>query len=125
MAHFEPSAKITNNAIHDFPGNKVCVIMMGEDATADNTWRVIFKEEFDMDLPAGETFEWSGTPFKQMFDRTLSMGGYDYDGYIVMIRNSEGKIAVTAATKTYWLADPEKAWQMVKDKDYDRKFFRK
>ena len=117
--------KIHNGGIKDFLGNRVCLILMGEDTTIKKKWRAIHKREFDADLLAGKTFEWEGEPFKQGFDRTLAKSGHDYDGYILLIRNSEGKIVVSSQSKPYWAKDLEKAWGLQEGKDYDKDFFEK
>ncbi|MDX2081992.1 MAG: hypothetical protein SFU53_14500 [Terrimicrobiaceae bacterium] len=124
LAAFEPSVKITNGSFRGFTGNRACVILMGEDATRKDNWRVIFRREFEFDLPASKTHEWIGEPFEQGFDRTMVKSGYDYDGYIVLIRNSDGKIVQSAATKAFWIGDLEKAWSLQEGNDYPKLHFR-
>lgn len=124
LADFEPVVKIQNASFKDFRGNKVCVLMMGEDATVENNWRVIYRREFDADLIASKTLEWVGDPFKQGFDRTFAKSGYDYDGYIVIIRNSDGRAVISAQTKPLWGKNLEKAWNMAEGSDYSKDHFK-
>jgi hypothetical protein len=81
------------------------------------------REEIPFDLPASKTHEWTGKPFEQGFDRTLAKSGYDYDGYIVLIKNSEGKIVQKFSTKPRWILDVEKAWNLQQGKDYSKLHF--
>lgn len=124
MAEFEPSVKLQNGRLHDFKGNKVCLLLLGEDTTQKDNWKVMYRREFDADLLGGKTFEWVGSPFKQGFDRTLAKSGYDYDGFIILVRNSEGTIVKSASSKPAWLKNPEKAWNLVEKKAYTRDYFK-
>jgi hypothetical protein len=112
VAEFEPEVQITNLSTRDYPGNRVCLIIMGEDATQDNVWKVIYRREFNADFKLSSTFEWKGDKFKQGFDRTLSKSGYDYDGYIVIIKNSKGEPVISGASKSSWNKDMAKAWAL-------------
>lgn len=125
LALFEPTVKIQNGAMHDFKGNNVCVILMGQDTTIRDNWKAMYRREFPADLVAGKAFEWTGDSFEQGFDYTLSKSGFDYDGYIVIIRNSEGALAYAAASKAVWIKDLDKAWNLVEGKQYKRSFFAK
>ncbi len=124
LAAFEPVVKIQNGSFNDFKTNRVCLVMMGEDTTRKDNWKVIYRREFDADLLASKTFEWVGEPFEQGFDRTLAKSGYDYEGYIVLIRNAEGKIAISAQSKTLWTKDLERAWNLKEGQEYSKSFFR-
>ena len=125
LADFKPGVKIQNSSIDNFPGNRVCLIMMGEDTTRPDSWRVICRREFDADLMASKTFEWEGDAFQQGYDRTYAKSGYDYDGYILLIRNSEGKVVFTAQSNPNWGKDPELAWNLEEGSDYDKNHFAK
>lgn len=124
VAAFQPVVKITNGSFRSFPGNRACVLVMGEDTTRKDNWRVMRRREFEFDLPASKTHEWVGDAFEQGFDRMLFKSGYDYAGYIVLIRNSEGKIVQSGATKPFWIRDLEKAWNLQEGSDYPKLHFR-
>jgi len=124
MAEFKPVVKIQNDSAYDFNHNRVCLIMMGQDTTDRNNWKVICRREFDANLPAGKTFEWEGESFQQGFDRTLAMSGFDYDGYIVLVKGSNGKPAIAATSKPIWTKDEQKAWSLEEGKTYKRSYFR-
>lgn len=125
VAEFEPTVKIQNGSMRDFLGNQVCVVLIGESTTQRDNWKVMYRREFPAELLRGKTFEWTGDPFKQGFDKTLSMSGFDYDGYIVIIKNSEGTMAYAASSKPVWVKDLAKAWGLTEGKEYDRDFFKK
>jgi len=110
MARFKPKLRIKSQGLGTFPGNKGCLILMGEDTTKNNVWKIIYRREFDLDLASGKEFRWEGDVVEQGFDRTLAKSGYDYDGYIVVIKNSQGVPVIAKASKPYWIKDLGKAW---------------
>lgn len=125
IAEFVPTVTIQNGSFHDFRGNRVCLILMGEDTTRKDNWKVMYRREFDLNIAPSKTFEWVGDSFQQGFDRTLAKSGFDYEGYIVLIKNAEGKIVLTAQTKPMWTVDLEKSWALEEGKEYAKSYFKK
>lgn len=124
VATFRPELKITNSSITDFPKLKCCVIMMGEDTQKSKNWRVLMREEFPFDLPASETYDWRGKEFTQEFDKIMAKSGFEYDGHIVLIKNSEGEIVKATSSKPVWIKSPEFAWTMKKGEEFARADFK-
>jgi len=122
-ATFQPEVKIINGSFRDFQGNTGVVMLLGEDTTKQDNWRVMLRKEFSFDLPASKTHDWVGEPFEQGFDRTLAKSGYDYDGYVVLIKNSQGEIVQKFSSKPRWIANVVKAWNMEQGKDYSKIYF--
>jgi hypothetical protein len=124
LAAFEPVVTIQNASFNSFPGNRIVLLMLGEDTTARDNWKVLYRREFDADLVPAKPFRWSGEPFEAGFDRTLAKSGYDYDGYIVVIKNSEGKPVIIDASKAFWAKSPDKALAMQEGKEYQKSYFK-
>ncbi len=124
LAAFEPVVTIQNASFNSFPGNRVILLMLGEDTTARDNWKVLYRREFDADLVPSKPFRWSGEPFEAGFDRTLAKSGYDYDGYIVVIKNSEGKPVIVNASKAFWAKSADKVLAMEEGKEYQKSYFK-
>jgi hypothetical protein len=123
IATFTPTLIIHNEGMHDFRDNQVCLLVLGEDTTMDGSWKVILRREFKADLLRAGEFEWKGEPVQQGFDRTLAKSGFDYDGYIVQIRNSAGELVHTICSKAMWAKNPAKLWDMKEGQEYGKTFF--
>ena len=124
LAEFEPVVTIQNSSFNNFPGNRVILLMLGEDTTIQDNWKVLYRREFDADLVSAKTFRWAGEPFAAGFDRTLAKSGFDYDGYIVVIKNSEGDPVILSASKAFWAKSADKVLAMQEGKEYGKSYFK-
>jgi hypothetical protein len=123
-ASFTPVLKIVNSSVKDFSNVSICIIMMGQDTNNPKIWRVIMKKEVEADLPSSETFTWEGETFNQNFDKIMAKSGFEYDGYIVLLKNNEGEIVKSFASKSFWTSNPESVWKLKPRQDYSKNDFR-
>ncbi|MEM7014154.1 MAG: hypothetical protein AAF585_22060, partial [Verrucomicrobiota bacterium] len=83
----------------------------------------ISKEEFKIpSLPAGKTATLTGQKHKLDYDdRSSIRHGHRYAGYIVVVKNENGKITNTVGTTGY-LDKPELLLKLKKGQEMDRSF---
>ncbi|MBL9154365.1 MAG: hypothetical protein JNK37_17880 [Verrucomicrobiales bacterium] len=95
------SLKITNGSRDiDLAKSKFTVILLGRSTLRfrdreqdfDN---VLAKESFDQAVPAGKFIEYECKPVTTSFDSDFdssNIGGWEYDGYVLIIQDAAGKI---------------------------------
>lgn len=91
---FEFSVKLLNEEIHfDLQGAKAELAVIGEDAETRGRYGVMQKNAFDVAVAPGKTFEWQGKRLHYRFDdRPPSYWGTSYAGYVLRIKNANGKV---------------------------------
>lgn len=93
--------KITNRTQNiDLARSKFTILLLGRstsryrDRNAD-MGKVLAKETFEQGIPAGRQIELECKPVKTSFDSdfdSTNVGGWEYDGYVLVIQNAAGKI---------------------------------
>ncbi|MCB1086182.1 MAG: hypothetical protein KDM63_03995 [Verrucomicrobiae bacterium] len=128
--------KISNGSRDiDLGRSKFTVLLMGRStsrfANRDaDAGKVLAKESFEQSIPAGKMVEFESKPVMTEFDSDFdasNIGGWEYDGYVLIIQDSEGKIVDSKSNigpvQTETLKDPEKvkkALELQKDTIVDR-----
>ncbi len=123
-ASFSPVLKIKNSSIKDFSNVRICIIMMGQDTNNPKIWRVLMKKVIEKDLPSSETITWEGETFNQAFDKIMAKSGYEYDGYVVLLKNNQDEIVNSFASKSFWISNPAFAWDLKQGQTYTKEDFR-
>jgi len=99
MKRFAPEVTITNDDFYqDYTGNKVRVVMFAEDRRYRERLLVVSVTDLEIDFPANETVVKDAKPFfleHTEYDYTDYEYGYLYDGYAIVISNSEGEVTHT------------------------------
>ncbi len=91
---FQLGVKITNEEIHfNLQGAKAEIVAIGEDAEDRNKYGIMQKSAFEVSVEPGKTFVWTGDEVSYRFDDSPpAYWGSSYAGYILRIKNANGKV---------------------------------
>ncbi len=82
------------------------LVFIGQSTVERDEYHILYREDFTVDLPSGETVKWDGTPFTNVYDSikgNQSAFGAAYDGYLLVLRNKEGVISVSKSSSAKFL----------------------
>jgi len=82
------------------------LVFIGQSVIERDEYHILYREDFTVDLPSGETVKWDGTPFTNVYDSITGNGsafGAAYDGYLLVLRNKEGVISVSKSSSARFL----------------------
>ena len=71
-------------------------------------------------VPARGTHEFTTDEFTTKYDITGARFGYRYEGWLLRIRDSAGKVVLEKATAPSYVKNAERIAQLATGKDYDR-----
>jgi hypothetical protein len=94
VGSFQFSVKLLNEEIHfDLQGAKAELAVIGEDAETRGRYGIMQKSAFEVSAAPGKTFEWQGKRLHYRFDdRPPAYWGSSYAGYVLRIKNANGKV---------------------------------
>lgn len=94
VGSFQFSVKLLNEEIHfDLQGAKAELVVIGEDAETRGRYGIMQKSAFEVSAAPGKTFEWQGKRLHYRFDdRPPAYWGSSYAGYVLRIKNANGKV---------------------------------
>ncbi len=129
---FFPEVIITNDELEPKKGNSVRIVIVAKDLHYQERRLVVSASTKTADFPdRGDTYL-EGDPFQLRlyeYDSTYSnydyAYGYEYEGYAVVIKNANGEITHTRATKSKYLSDMSLLMECRSGEVYDEDLSRK
>jgi hypothetical protein len=125
---FEPEITVDPPlSLGDSPGNELILILLGEYTyRSEDKWKVFLYKKLEMDLKKGEKFHWKGEQVKIEYDpRSPSESyAYQYDGYVILIKNAEGEVVYTKASKNKWLKKIDRTLAVSEGSVYTEDYFK-
>jgi hypothetical protein len=86
--------------------------------------KLIITQQFDISIPARGNHEFITDEAATMYDTTGARFGFKYDGWVLKVKDSGGKVLITKTSSPSLLTGMEKAASLEKDKTYDRNTFK-
>ena len=121
VVSFSPGVIVDNEEFrHSFKAVKGSVIIVGSNIMNDDQYVILSRQDFKLDLPKREKSRWEGAPFKCRYDPDY--GGFDYGGYLVVLRNKKGEVVQTKGSRTAWEKNAENLLKAKKRKGYSVDF---
>lgn len=118
---YQPKVTLINEEmLLTYSDVKGTLMLIGEHVLSKKSLGVIFRETFTLDLPPGEKTEWYGKKFMSRYDPDCC--GFRYEGYVLVLRDQEGKIVQTKSSKRIWEDQVKSILKAKLNKTYDRKF---
>ncbi len=99
------------------------IVVIGRGHLQRDLYAILNRQEFIMDIPYRETSRWQGKDFSCSYDPDY--GGFEYGGYLVVLRDRSGKIVYSKASKTALERAAEAVLKAKKRTGYDSSFSRK
>lgn len=108
---FYPEISIENSELQTFTGNEVRLVILADDLQNKGQILVVSASTIETDLYQRGLESLEGEPFRlRSYEYNSSHStnydfkyGYEYKGYIVIIKNSRGEITHSRATREHWL----------------------
>lgn len=123
IVSFEPEVVIESQDYKKtYPDIEGTVVVVGRGVVNDKQYAVLSKQEFGMALKPRAKARWVGKSFECRYDPDY--GGFEYGGYIIVIRNRAGEIVLVKASKSGWEQAPERLLKAKKRTGYNSDFSR-
>lgn len=121
IVRYSPKVTIINEEIKvTYAGIKGTLYMIGQDVQRKEKHAIIFREDFVLDAPPGEKTEWMGKPF--VLKVYPDYYGYDYEGYILLLRDHDDQIVFEKGSKKAWMERLNEISEVPLNTAYDRTF---
>lgn len=103
---FEPAITFDNNDKDlSFQNVKGTLVFIGQSVLNKKEYHIIYKEDFNVDLLSRNRTRWQGKPFINTYDSYGGNGsafGAKYEGYLLVLRDKNGKAKIIKASKSRW-----------------------
>ncbi len=77
------------------------VIIVGKEVVSKDRWVVLDKQNFNFGkIEPDQKVSWEGREFEVRYDPDYA--GFDYEGYVIVIRNRAGEIAKVKGSNSHW-----------------------
>lgn len=123
---FFPEIIVENDDLETYTGNTVRVVIIAEDKRTEGQKLIVSASTLEADFPSrGKTYL-EGEPFRLRlfeYDRSYSNQdyeyGYEYEGYVVIVKNSKGYITHQRASKSKYLSNMKVIFECKAGEMYD------
>lgn len=126
-----PEVIIENDELDAFKGNTVRVVVIAKDKQNDGYKLVVSATTMkDISFPDRGKAVLESDPFRlRLYEHDSSYSnhsyGYDYEGFVVVIKNADGKVTHTRASKSKYLSDMDVIFKCKAGEIYDDAINRK
>ncbi|MEM1221285.1 MAG: hypothetical protein AAGH40_00870 [Verrucomicrobiota bacterium] len=118
---FEPEVVIENQdykrTFRDISGT---VVTIGQGILGEKEYVILDKQKFNLTARPREKGRWTGIGFECRYDPDY--GGFEYGGYLIVLRNRAGEIVMTKGSRSVWERDPERILNAKRQVGYDSDF---
>lgn len=94
---------------------------LGQSAKDRSVTKVLTQEEVALTLGPRRVLEHECKPVTTRFDRTGAIFGFAYDGWVIVVKDSAGKVIHIKSTSPSLEKMPDKVTKLAMDQCYDRK----
>lgn len=100
------------------------VIVIGKEVVRKDRWVILNRQKFTIArIEPDQRVTWEGREFECRYDPDYA--GYDYEGYLIILRNKSGDVAMTKGSASRWEDVSESLLMARKGIGYDRSFSEK
>ncbi|MGC6455990.1 MAG: hypothetical protein ACON39_02200 [Coraliomargaritaceae bacterium] len=104
---FEPGVAIQSEEKDtSYLGVRGSLVIVGKGVINDDIYTILDAQDFEINILSRQKASWKGTAFECRYDPDY--GGFEYGGYLLVLRNRAGDIVQTKASKTSWSDHPER-----------------
>ncbi len=82
------------------------LVIVGKGAIDDDVYTILDSQDFTMSILSRQKSRWEGQSFECRYDPDY--GGFEYGGYLLVMRNREGEIVQSKASKSSWRDNPQR-----------------
>jgi len=107
VVQFEPKVIIESDELYrTFTDVHGILILVGHGYLKKDEYAILAHQSFRLTLPAREKVRWKGKPFTCSYDPDF--GGFEYAGYMLVLKNRSGEIVFRKASRTVWETHAER-----------------
>lgn len=123
-----PEIVIENHELQQFSDNEVRIVILAEDFSSSDQMLVVSASTQKVDLRDREKNIMEGEPFRLRIYQWEGFGssdykyGYEYEGYIVIVKNSKGEITHQRSSKSKYLNNMKLIYSCKAGEIYDDAF---
>lgn len=104
---FEPGVAIQSEEKDiSYIGVRGSLVIVGKGVINDDVYTILDAQDFQINILSRQKSTWKGSGFECRYDPDY--GGFEYGGYLLVLRNREGEIVQTKASKSSWSDHPER-----------------
>ncbi|NCG08686.1 MAG: hypothetical protein GWO81_03840 [Verrucomicrobia bacterium] len=124
IVKFEPEVVLTSEEkLVTYPDVEGTIVVVGQGIIEDEQYTILSKQNFSITVLPKQKSRWEGEAFECRYDP--GYGGFEYGGYLLVLRNRDGRIVMAKASKSHWEKDPRAILNARKLQGYDSKFEKK
>jgi len=99
MQTIKPRIKFTNvDNAQNYEGHKASFMVMGESAVDRKVFKILLRHDFNISLPARQVAEETAPDVTTRYDTTGAKFGFKYDGWILIVTDSQGQLVMAKST---------------------------
>lgn len=119
---FEPGLVIDSRERNlTYQNVKGTLVVIGRGIIQDKTYAILDKQDFVVTIRPLEQARWDGKAFSCRYDPDY--GGFEYSGYLLVLRNKAGQITIIKGSKSVWEKNAKGILKAKKQTGYNREFF--
>lgn len=103
---YEPALTIdSKEKDNSFKGVEGTLVFIGQSVLEKQEFHILYRQDFTLDLKAGERTNWRGKSFKNVYDDYAANGsafGAEYEGYLIVLRDNQGVVRILKGSKSRW-----------------------
>ena len=124
IVKFEPEVVLTSEEkIVTYPDVEGTIVVVGQGILKNDQYTILSKQNFSIEVLPKQKSRWDGEAFECRYDPDY--GGFEYGGYLLVLRNRAGDIVKSKASKSHWEKNPKVILGARKFQGYDSKFEKK
>ena len=121
VVHFEPTVIAESNEKElTFRDVKGTLVIIGKGVIEKDSHVILNKQDFTIDMIPRERTRWEGSKFQCRYDPDF--GGFEYEGYLVILRNKQGQPVIIKASRSVWEQNFNEILKAKRFIGYDRDF---
>lgn len=118
---FEPAVAIqSEEKDKDYIGVSGTLIIVGKGVINDDVYTILNTQSFTMNILSRQKSRWEGSAFEAKYDPDY--GGFEYGGYLLVLRNRAGEVVQVKASSSTWKDHPERILDAKKFVGFNRDF---
>ena len=101
------------------------LVVLGESVLTSGEMKILFREEFTVTLPPGETVRWQGASYTNRYDEDASNGvafGYKFADYLIVLFDAEKKPVILRSSRKRHEENFSRILEAHMSKSYDKDF---
>ncbi|MEO0795099.1 MAG: hypothetical protein AAFX93_08055 [Verrucomicrobiota bacterium] len=121
IVKFDPEVVITSDELEiTYPDVKGTLVVIGKGVINKKQFAILSSQDFQLKAEPRSKTRWQGMKFECRYDPDY--GGFEYGGYLIVVRNRAGEIVMAKGSKSSWENFPDRVLNARKLTGYNSNF---